>query len=79
MNKDLLRRVRELVRDSTKAPSLHALLSAEAARVIQGMRDDAFAPGAVYSDEEFARRMKAYEELTEDLARAAALVAYWSL
>lgn len=78
MNEGLLGRVRELVADPTKTPALHALLHAEAARVIQGMRDDAFAPGATYSDEEFARRMKAYEELAEDLARAAALVVYWS-
>ncbi len=78
MNEELLGRVRELVADPAKAPALHALLQGETNRVIEAMRDESFAAGMPFSDQEFARRTSAYEELTEDLARAAALVAYWA-
>lgn len=77
VNEALLGQLRELVADPTKAPALHALLQAEVARVIEGLRDESFSAGVPYSDEELARRVAAYEALTEDLARAAALVAYW--
>lgn len=77
MNEELIARVRELVGDPTKGPALHEVLHADAARVIEGMRDESLAAGMEYSDEEFARRLAAYEALTEDLARAAALVSYW--
>ena len=78
MNEEMLRRVKELVGDPTKGPALHDLFQADAARVIEAMRDESFAPGTGYSDEELARRVGAYEALVEDLARAAALAAYWS-
>jgi hypothetical protein len=78
VNDELLGKVRDLVADPTKAPALQALLQAETKRVIDGMRDESFAPGMPYSDEELTRRLSAYEELTESLGRAAALVAYWS-
>lgn len=77
MNDALLAQVRELVADPTKAPALHALLQGEVARVIEGMRGESLSAGAQYSDEELARRVAAYEALTENLARAAAVVAYW--
>jgi hypothetical protein len=78
MNNELLGNIRELVADPTKAPAMQALLQAEAERVIQAMRDESFAADVPYSDEELARRVAAYEALTEDLARAGSLVAYWS-
>ena len=77
MDEELLGKVRELVADPTRVPALHALLQAQVARVIEAMRDDSLAAGAPFSDEELVRRVSAYEELTEDLARAAALIAYW--
>ena len=76
MNDELLGTVRELVADPTKAPALHALLQAETARVIEAMRDESFDAHAADSNEELARRVAAYEALTEDLGRAAALVVY---
>ena len=78
MNDELLGSVRELVADPTKAPALHALLQAETARVIEAMRDESFDAHAPDSNEELARRIATYEALIEDLARAAALIAYWS-
>ena len=78
MNEEILGKVRDLVADPTKAPALHSLLQDETSRVIEAMRDEAFAAGAPFSDEEFVRRMVAYEELTEDLGRAAALITYWT-
>jgi hypothetical protein len=78
MNEEWLARVRELVADPTKAPGLHELLHAEAARVVAGMSDESLDPGAAFSDEEFGRRLGAYEALTEDLARGAALASYWT-
>jgi hypothetical protein len=78
MNGELLSKVRDLVADPTKAPALQALLQAETTRVIDGMRDESLTPGTPYSDEELARRVSAYEESTERLGRAAALIAYWS-
>ncbi len=77
VNDEFLGQVRELAADPTKAPALHALLQAEVARVIEGMHDESLSAGVQYSDEELARRVAAYETLAEDLARAAALVAYW--
>lgn len=78
MNQEWLARVRELVGDPTKGPALHEILHAEAGRVIQGMRAESLNAGVEYSVDEFVRRLAAYEALTEDLARAAALVAYWA-
>lgn len=78
MNEELLGKVRDLVADPTKAPALHALLDAESNRVTEAIRDESFAVGTPFSDEEFVQRMNAYEKLTENLGRAAALVAYWT-
>jgi len=78
MNQDLIGQVKECAADPTKAPYLHDLLNAEARRVIEGMRDTSFGAGVPYSKDELARRVAAYESLTEDLGRAAALVAYWN-
>jgi hypothetical protein len=78
MDEELLRLVREFVADPTKAPALRSLLQAEAGRVIEGMSDESFAAAAPYADEEFGRRLAAYEALVDGLARAASLVAYWS-
>lgn len=78
MNADLTRQVKEWVADPTKGPMLHDLLQAEAARVIDAMRDDQFAAGTPYSKEELARRVAAYEQLAEDLGRAASLITYWA-
>jgi hypothetical protein len=78
MNETLLAQVRGLVADPTKAPVLHGLLNAETTRIISGMSEESFALGTPLSDEEFVRRLASYELLVEDLARAAALVAYWS-
>lgn len=78
MDEELLGKVHELVADPTKAPALRALLQAETARVIEAMRDESLASGVAYSDEELVRRVAGYEVLTQDLASAAGLVAYWS-
>jgi len=77
MNEELIRQVKEWVADPTKAPVLHDLLQGEAARAIEAMHDEQFAAGTPYTKEELPRRAAAYEALTEDLGRAAALVAYW--
>jgi hypothetical protein len=78
MNESFLRQVKVLVGDPTKAPALHDLVAAEVARVVEAIRDESFASGPPYSKEDLARRATAYEELAEDLGRAAAVVAYWS-
>lgn len=78
MNEELVRRVKEWDADPTKAPVLHDLLHGEATRVIEALHDQGFDSSAPYSKEELARRAAAYETLTEDLGRGAALVAYWS-
>lgn len=77
MNEELIRQVKGSVADPTKAPLLRDLLQAEAARVIAALRDEQFTAGLPYSKEELARRAAAYEALTEDLGRAAALGTYW--
>ncbi|MES2211078.1 MAG: hypothetical protein V4515_13005 [Chloroflexota bacterium] len=78
MNEELVASVKAIVADPAKGPALHDLLHAEANRVIEAMRDEQFAAGTAYSKDELARRVAAYEALTEDLSRAAAMVAYWS-
>jgi hypothetical protein len=78
MNEEWLARIRELVGDPTKGPALHEILHAEASRVIEGMQAESLNAGVEYSVDEFVRRLAVYEALTEDLARAASLVAYWA-
>jgi hypothetical protein len=64
-------------RGPNEGPALHEIVHAEAARVIEGMQAESLNAGVEYSMDEFVRRLAAYEVLTEDLARAAALTAYW--
>jgi hypothetical protein len=78
VNEDFLRQVKESVGDPTKGPPLHDLFVGEVARVVEAMRDESFAAGTPYSKDELARRVSAYEEMAEDLGRAAAVAAYWS-
>jgi hypothetical protein len=48
-------------------------------RVVEASRDGSFATkGVAFSNEELVRRVAAYEALTEDLGRAAAVIGYWS-
>ncbi len=78
MDEGLIRQVKEWVADPTKAPMLRDLLQTEAGRAIDAMHVEGFAAGAAYSKDELARRVTAYEALSEDLGRAAALMSYWS-
>jgi hypothetical protein len=78
MTEQWLARVRDLVGDPTKGPALHEILHAEAAGVIEGMQAESLNAGVEYSVDEFVRRLAAYEALTENLARAAALTTYWA-
>jgi hypothetical protein len=78
VNEGLLRQVKDSVGDPTKGPALHDLFAGEVARVVEAMRGESFAAGTPYSKDELARRVSAYEELAEDLGRAAAMAGYWS-
>ena len=77
MNDGFLAQVQPLVADPTKAPDLERLLQGEVSRVVEAAGDEAFSANASYSDEEFGRRLGAYETLTERLGRARAALAYW--
>jgi hypothetical protein len=77
MNDGFLAQVQPLLADRTKAPDLDRLLQGEVARVVAAMVDEGFAPNASYSNDEFARRLGAYETLTEQLGRTCAALAYW--
>ena len=78
MDGGLLDRVKDQVGDPARGPALHDSLLGEAARVIDGMKNDRFAADRSFSPEELVGRSSAYEELSEALARAASLVMYWS-
>lgn len=63
--------------DPTQALTLDASLRAEAERLIDAAVGEQFGLGEPFSGEELARRVGALESLTEPLARAAAVWAYW--
>lgn len=79
MNEGLIQQAKVWAADPTKLPLLFDALRAEADRAIDGMRAGGFEAEKVpYSAEELARRLTAYEGLTDDLARVVALVTHWS-
>jgi hypothetical protein len=77
MNDELIVKVKAWIADPTKAPLLHDLLHEEAARIIEGIRAQDFAPSTPYSDLELARLVAACEETSGDLGRSFGLGGFW--
>lgn len=75
--KDPIHRLKEIVADPRAVPSIHDLVHAEAARVLEGMAGAEYAPGDAYGDEALATRVAGYEELTAGLGKVLALGARW--
>jgi hypothetical protein len=75
--RDPITRLKEIVADPRALPSIHDLLHAEAARVLEGMASPRYTPGDAYTDEELAARASGYEELTINLGKLLALGARW--
>ncbi len=55
MDEELIDKVKSRVADPTKAPALHDLLQAEAARVIEGMQGQRFSADAPFTPEDSVR------------------------
>ena len=75
--KDPIHRLKEIVADPRAVPSIHDLVHAEAARVLEGMAGAEYAPGDAYGDEALTTRVAGYEELTAGLGKLLALGARW--
>jgi uncharacterized caspase-like protein len=69
---------KELLAEAANRIALHDLVSQEIRAVMSLTDDEKFSVQGQWSDEEFVKRLKGYEEATSQLRSIEALLAYWA-
>jgi hypothetical protein len=75
---DLIEKTKEYLSDSRYKIKLHDLFNQKLREVIGLLADDQFkAQGGSFSEEEFIKRIKLYEDIVKEIQLMTACVAYW--
>jgi hypothetical protein len=73
----IIEEAKELLSETRYRIKLHDLVAAQVREVIPRLSDEQFSSKENWSGQEFVERLKKYEEITSDLCRIQALLAYW--
>lgn len=75
---DLIEKTKEYLSDSRYKIKLHDIFSQKLREVVALLADDQFkAQGGTFSEEEFIKRIKLYEDIVKEIQAMTACVAYW--
>ena len=75
---DLIEKTKEYLSDSRYKIKLHDLFNQKLREVVALLEDDQFkAQGGTFSEEEFIKRIKLYEDIIKEIQAMTACVAYW--
>ena len=75
---DLIEKTKEFLSDSRYKIKLHDIFNQKLREVVALLADDQFkAQGGTFSEEEFIKRIKLYEDIVKEIQAMTACVAYW--